>query len=309
MFPIPFKSLSRMSGGQPRSYVIGAMFTAPYLDKARRLAASCEKFELPYVIHEVPSVHSSISYKGSDDLCYTKANFIRHLLATYKKPVLYVDADCEFMSSPDLVDELLRSGCDFAIHNGCAEEYTDRFAPIALSPVAGEPPVKNRFYRCTGYLGLYSRSQLMCCGCVQFYANTIAARTLLSRWHRTIASFPGRGDDPCLDFVFNNLTRRQWLSWVLRVHWLPKAYARIAWWIYIRPVINHPDRPRADPRANTEVFDDAKGRKRYYPARMQRTNALLFPRDCIIDTARNMVCKMVDNELVAVEPTDLDFWT
>jgi hypothetical protein len=309
-FPLPFKSLRSISGGKPGTYVVGAMFTAPYSDKAERLAASCEKFELPYVIHEVPAVHSSISYRGTDDLCYTKANFIRHLLAAHRKPVLYLDADCEFVSRPDLIDELVRSRCDFAIHNGCAEECTDRFHPIELSLRAGEPPIRNRFYLYTGHLGLYSISQLMCCGCVQFYANSLAARALLSRWHRTIAAFPGRGDDPCLDFVFNNLTRRDWLSWFLRVQWLPKAYARISWWIYVKPVINHPDRPRADPRSNriTDSVEDSRGRKRHYPALMKRSEAHLFPSGCIIDTRENMVCKLVDNELVEIEPTGLEFW-
>lgn len=127
------------------------------------------------MIHEVPAVHRSISYRGTDDLSYTKANFIRHLFAAHKKPVLYLDSDCEFASQPDLIDELVRSGCDFAIHNGCAEEYTDRFDPIELSLRADEPPIRNRFYRCSGYLGWYSNSQLMCCGLVQFYANSLAA--------------------------------------------------------------------------------------------------------------------------------------
>ena len=306
--PLPFKSLRSISGGKQGSYVIGAMFTAAYATKAERLIASCKKFCLPYVIHEVPAVHRSISHRGTDDLAYTKANFIRHLLAAHKKPVLYVDADCEFVSPPDLIDELVRSGCDFAIHNGCAEELTDRYEPIELRFRADEPPVKNRFYRLTGYLGLYSNSQLMCCGCVQFYANSLAARTLLSRWQRTIATFPGRCDDPCLGFVFNNLTRRDWLSWLLKVQWLPKAYARISWWIYVKPVINHADRPGADPRPNSHSIEDSRGRKRYYPERMKRTDAHLFPIGCIIDTAQKMVCKIVDRQLVQVGPTDLDFW-
>lgn len=167
-FPLPFKSLRSISGGKQASYVIGAMFTAGYSEKAERLASSCERFALPYVIHEVPTVHRSISRRGTDDLSYTKANFIRQLLATHRKPVLYLDADCEFVSRPDLIDELVRSGCDFAIYNGCAEEYTDRFVPIELRLGADEPPIRNRFFRWSGHVGWYSTSQLMCCGLVQF---------------------------------------------------------------------------------------------------------------------------------------------
>ena len=241
--PFPFKSLRTMSGGKDGSYVIGAMFTAAYSDKAERLAASCEKFGLPYVIHEVPTVHRSISGRGTDDLSYTKPNFIRHLLAAHKKPVLYLDADCEFVSQPELIDQLVRSGCDFAIYNGYADEHTDRFVPIELSLRANEPPIRNRFYRFAGSADWYTNSQLVCSGLVQFYGNSVAARALLSRWHRTIATFPGCADDAALNFAFNNLTRRSWLSWLLKVRWLPKSYARISWWIHAKPIINHPDIP------------------------------------------------------------------
>jgi hypothetical protein len=287
--------------------VIGAMFTATYSKKAERLAASCEKLGLPYVIHEIPTVHRSISPRGSDDLAYTKANFIYHLLATHKKPVLYVDCDCEFVSQPDLIDELVRSGCDFAIHNPCAEEYTDRYEAIELSLHPDGPPIRKRFYRWSGFLGWHSNNQLMCCGLVQLYANSIAARALLSRWYRAIATFPGRADDPCLGYVFNNLTRRSWLSWFLKVHWLPKSYARISWWIYAKPVINHAGRPSAR-TAEAHKIEDSRGRKRYYPSLMQRRNTHVFPRDCIIDTETNMVCKIVDGQLVQIGPTGMKLW-
>ena len=61
---------------------------------------------------------------------YTKANFIRHLLADTESRFCIWTADCESVARPDLIDELLRAGCDFAIHNGCAEECTDRSHPI-----------------------------------------------------------------------------------------------------------------------------------------------------------------------------------
>jgi hypothetical protein len=38
-----------MTGGKAGSYVAGAMFTADYVEKAARLAASCEKFGLGLV--------------------------------------------------------------------------------------------------------------------------------------------------------------------------------------------------------------------------------------------------------------------
>lgn len=149
-FPSPMKFLGTSSGGKDGPYVIGAMFSAAYSEKAKRLAASCERFALPYVIHEVPTVHRSISLRGSDDLAYTKPNFIRHLLATHGKPVLYLDADCEFVSEPDLIKDLIGSRCDFSIHNGCAEEYTDMYVPLPLRLQSDGPVIRNRFYRYGG---------------------------------------------------------------------------------------------------------------------------------------------------------------
>ena len=306
-FPIPMKSLRVLSGGRAESYVVAAMFTPSYSQKADRLIASCEKLGLPYFIHEVPAVHRSISIRGTDDLSYTKPNFIRHQLDVHRKPVLYVDADCEFVSQPVLVGQLVKSGCDFAIHNGLASERAERFAPIELSLSPNEPPIKNRFYRFAGSEYWYSKSQLICSGAVQFYANSLCARSLLSRWHRNIAAFEtGRADDSCLDFTFNNLSRRDWLLWLLKVHWLPKAYARYPMWIYAKPIINHPDWPSPS-YFNSLKGQDTKGRKRFYHSMMERRISRFSP-DSIIDTEQQMICKFVDGQLVPVEPLDQSFW-
>lgn len=309
-FPIPFKSHRTIGGAKDGSYVIGAMFTASYTEKAERLAASCDKFGLTYVLHEVPTVHRSISAQGTDDLAYTKPNFIRHMLATHKRPVLYLDADCEFVSEPALIDQLVSSGCDFAIYNWYADEYTDRFIPVELNLCAHEPPIRNRFYRFAGSVDWYTNSQLGCSGLVQFYRNSNAARALLSKWHRTIATFPGCADDEALTFAFNNLTRRSWLYWLLKVRWLPKSYARIPYWIYCKPVINHPD-PYIPGQSSGSfsAIKDPKGRRAVYKSAMERRKpTLLFPRDCIIDTEKHMVCKLVEGQLVPIGPSAQNFW-
>jgi hypothetical protein len=305
-FPSPMKFLGTSSGGKDGPYVIGAMFSAAYSEKAKRLAASCERFALPYVIHEVPTVHRSISLRGSDDLAYTKPNFIRHLLATHRKPVLYLDADCEFVSEPDLIKDLIGSRCDFSIHNGCAEECTDMYVPLPLRLQSDGPVIRNRFYRYGGSFSPYSRTQLICSGLVQLWANTIAAHALLRRWHRAIAAFPGAADDACLNFVFNNLTTRSWLPWLLRVAWLPNSYARISWWIYVKPVINHPDRP--SPSRGFKEIRDPRGRRKWYVSQMEERREGIFPRDCIIDTKQNLLCRFVDGKLVQVGPTGQSLW-
>ena len=306
-FPLPFTPLRLMTGGNAGLYVVGAMFTDAYRGEAERLAASCERFGLPYAIHEVPTVHRSISPRGSDDLAFTKANFIRHLLATHGKPILYVDADCEFISEPVLADELVRSGCDFAIYNWLADEHTDAFVAVDVS-VANGPPMKNRFYRFSHSIDWYNTSELICSGAVQFYADSDAARLLLSEWHQTIVAFPGAADDECLSFTYNNLGAR---AHGLKVHWLPKEYMRCGWWIYIEPVINHSATPlpRKIIKADFVAIKDPAGRKTFHTSLAEvRKDDRLFPRDCLIDTRRGVVGKVVGDQLVTVSLTDQPFW-
>jgi hypothetical protein len=307
-FPLPFKSLRTITGGDGRAYLVGAMFTTGYSGKAERLAASCEKLGLAYALHEVPTVHRSISIHGTHDLSFTKANFIHHLLTTHNKPILYLDADCEFVSEPDLVSELVKSRCDFAVYNLLADDYTDCFVPIDRSiSYHGPPTISNRFYRYETSVDWFTTSQLFACGCVQFYRNSYAARALLSRWHRTVATFPDSADDQCLDFTFNNLGRRSWLSWRLKVVWLPRSYARCSWWIYAEPVINHADYPH--PNSNFREIDDPKGRRWYYPSLMEKKKVdCPLPRNCIIDTEQRMLCKVVDGQIVPIERTEQPLW-
>jgi hypothetical protein len=282
------------------------MFTASYAGKAARLAASCEKFGLSYELHEVPTVHYSISSKGTDDLAYTKPNFIRQLIAAHGKPVLYVDADCEFVDDPVAIDGLVATGCDFAVYNWCADVCTDQFVPVENSLHSGEVAPKRRYYRFLGAFDLLSHDQLVCSGLVQFYGNSYAGRAMLRLWHRTIGTFPGCADDAALAFTFNNLTRRMPLRWMLRSQWLPKSYARIAWWIYVKPIINHEDIPT---KSSVVAINDPKGRKVFYLSKTEPHDARgPFPRDCIIDTERRILCRIVDNQLVEIGPCNQDLW-
>src|SRR6185369_14654283 len=103
--------------GSDPVFPVVAMYTDGYADKAARLRASCERLGLPHDIQRVPSVHNSISRQGTDDLQFTKSSFIRRLLDKHRRPLLYVDADCEFRSAPTLIAELLADGTEFAIYN------------------------------------------------------------------------------------------------------------------------------------------------------------------------------------------------
>jgi hypothetical protein len=305
-FPLPFNSVRQIGRDRGAAYIVATMFTASYAKKAERLADSCEKFGLLYALHEVPAIHRSIHSLGADDLAYTKANFIHHLMGLYRKPVLYLDADCEFVAEPDFISELVGSGCDFAIYNWLADECTDAFIPVELGVGPDGPPIKNRFFRYFRSIDWFSTSQLICSGCVQLYGNSELARQLLSEWHRAITMFPGTSDDSCLTFAFNN--RNPPLG-ALNVRWLPKAYARISWWIYEKPVINHRELPQLVSKFRNFDDIDTGERRIWYPSAAElKTITGPFPRDCIIDAERGVFGKIVGDQLVTIGITDRTFW-
>lgn len=69
-------------------FIVCAMFTDSYRAKAERLAVSIRKFGLAHALFRLPTVHRSISPKGSDDLGFTKAFFIGNMLRRFKRPIL-----------------------------------------------------------------------------------------------------------------------------------------------------------------------------------------------------------------------------
>jgi hypothetical protein len=306
-FPLPFKSLRTIKGGSGKPFIVGAMFTAGYFQQAERLAASCEKFGLPFELHEVPSVHASISMRGSGDPSFTKANFVHHLLTTHKKAVLYLDADCEFTAQPDMVTELVQSSCDFAIYNWFSDKYTDMFKPVEI--LADDSTlIKGRYFRFAGSVDWYTETQLMCSGLTQFYRNSRAARSLLRKWHKTIMDYPGCADDQCLDFAYNNLGKFSWRCWFLKARWLPKAYARMAFWIYANPVINHPEYPTQNDQF-IRIKDPSGRRKQFYWPLIPKLQVTpLIPRDRIVDAKERLLCKVVDGRVIPAESTEQEFW-
>jgi hypothetical protein len=303
MFPRPFAPSGMVDQDMSieRPFLVATMCTPDYADRASRLAASCRTVGVPYVIYEVPHVHRSISPRGIADERYTKSSFIRFLLDQYRRPILYVDTDCVFISYPDLIERIAAAQSDFAIYNWLADEHTDCFMPVKMRMPSGDVD-RTRFYRFSLAIDDYDPDQLICSGAVQFYGDTAAARALLAAWHETIREFPEAADDSCLDFTFNNFTREIAVS----AAWLPKSYARYPWWIYEEPVINHPDFPKRGGFADVAETDE---RKRFYAERtVVRQNARLFPRDCIIDTADGVIFAADQGGLRPIGRTQRKFW-
>jgi hypothetical protein len=287
-------------------FVVCAMLTDGFYDYADRLIRSCKLHNLQYVLYEVPTVHQSISPKGTADPSFTKANFIHFLLETHQKPVLYVDVDCLIVDYPNIFEEYIRNKYDFAIYNWLADEHTECYIPVDIEGTNGNETrvIRNRFYKFSHSIDYYSAEQLICSGAVQFYNNTNEARILLREWQNVIAQHPNTADDVCLDYTFNNFILG---NLPLKAGWLTKAYIRYAWWIYVRPIINHPDIPRAG--GVFQPIPEVQGRKRFYPERAQPKNVdYYFPRDCLIDTKSMVLLKVQNGQLVRWRPLDRKLW-
>ncbi len=276
-------------------FVVGAMISPSHAAFGERLAASCRAFALPLALFEVPGVHQSISPKGCDNLQFTKANFIHFLMERYQRPVLYLDADCVIAQRPAQITALLAAEVDFAIFNWLAEEHTEAYIPVQVTvrEPQGTRVTDKRFYRFSHSIDRMSTSQLICSGAAQWYNNSAPARRLLAEWQALIRHSPRSADDQCLDFAFNNYPAN---APKIKTVWFDKSYARYSWWIYVKPVINHPEIPCAG--ALTVPIDQYADKQRvYWTATQPHPVQPVIPRDCLIDTATSMLLRMQQGAL------------
>jgi hypothetical protein len=286
-------------------FLVAAMYTDSYAEKAERLRESCVRFGLPHELRRVPVVHDSISKLGVRNPAFTKSTFILDVLTQRRRPVLYVDADCAFRAEPVLIAEQLAAGIEFAIYNWAADRHSEAYVPAKIvlnDGVTGSGP---RFFRFASKFASFDPTQLLCSGAVQLYADTPGARALLEAWQRNIVAFPGSADDHCMDYTFNN--RGAALA-SLRAAWLPKDYARYGWWIHVKPVIDHPE--FAADATHFKPVPEVGGAKQFYPERAQfLDDAPVFPRDCIIDVHARRLLFIENKAIVREEPITQEFWT
>jgi hypothetical protein len=245
-------------------FIVCAMSTPDYRPKAERLAASLDRLGLAHALFETPQVHRSTSPRGGEDLSFSKPRFIAYALREFHKPVLYVDADVVFRKNPQAIAALCAEDCDFAIYNWLADPINDAWRP--------EPG--GRFWKFFFGVDLASDSQLMASGAVQLWNGTEAAFALLEDWEQSLLRHPKSEDDHCLDFAYNHGTHSG-----LKPRWLPKDHARYAFWIYVDPVIDHPEFPTPV----TGHFEQL-GSTRFDTAKLKRvTKQTQFPRDAVVD--------------------------
>ena len=305
--PLPFEHeiyKEELSLINNATFIVCAMFTPhkPRLFQyADRLASSCNRYNLPFVIYKVTKIHKSITPNGQDDLAFTKANFIYFHLEQYPtKNILYLDIDVFLMGHPSAIIEISRDNYDFAIYNWLNDEHNEAYVPINLKLDAGD--IYSSFYRYSHRISFYDNQQLLGSGSVQYYRNSNGAKYLLKSWWKTIASNPGYADDQSLDYAYNNFLLNKHS---LKSFWLDKSYCRYPWWPYIKPIILHPELPRERELQLIEI----NKLKRFYPERcIPKQYPLIFPPDYLIDTSKKLLLKVINNQLVDVKPIDQNFW-
>jgi hypothetical protein len=287
-------------------YIVGAMMTPSHAQFGERLSASCRAQSLPLALFETPFIHRSISPKGTDDLRYTKAKFVQFLLQRYQRPILYLDVDCVVAQQITRVDELMTRRVDFAIFNWLAEEHTESYvrADVKVQDGPAGGSTQGRFYRFSHSIDVMCQSQLLGSGAVQWYNNTDAAKRLLAHWQAVIESSPCSADDKCLDLAFNNYPGE---DPPLTAAWFDKSYARYAWWIYQRPVIDHPEFPNSG--QGFKPLDDVNGRPRIRSRSLQhRTVDYVFPKDCLIDTQTRTLLRLHEGVWRPAGPVAVPLW-
>lgn len=289
-------------------FVVGIMSTPDTLGKATRLLASCKAQALAAVLYEAPTVHCSTSVKGSDDLSYTRPSFIRFLLQKYHKPLLYLDPDCLMAEAPSRIFSLVEESVDFAIYNWLADEQNDGYLPVNIQVREGWSAVaySDRYYHYSHGVDIHDPSQLMCSSAVQFWNDSDNARELLIAWQRLIERNPRCAGEHALDFVFNY--RGDALPG-LKTAWLDKGYVRFPWWIYVKPVIDHPATPGGGGEW-PESLEKNEGVPRFDYRKLKKHAAdPVFPRDCMIDTVENRLVRSgYDGSMQTVGPLPVPIW-
>lgn len=283
------------------AFVVCAMFTESYKEKALRLAQSLDILNMSHALYEIPHVHSSTSPKGSNNADYAKANFILHVLEKTQRPVLYIDADCVVLKPLDLIKKISAESYDFAIFNWLSSERNDAYLPY---PVDLEGSEFKRYYGFSHQIDVTSGTQLICSGAVQFWGQTAAAKHLLRTWLDTVQRNPFSEDDKSLDFAFNN---KSILHAALKPFWLPKSHVRYPFWIFDEPTISHPDFPFVG--TDWEEISDSAGRQRLYSENgTRKTHSLYLPPGSFLDTQTGDILNQAGSGFANAGKISMKYW-
>ncbi len=109
-------------------------------------------------------------------------------------------------------------------------------------------------------------------------------------------------DDACLDYAFNNL--KDDIRSSMNVAWLPKEYCRYAWWIFDKPVIDHPEFPYGGEA--WKELQSQHGLSRFYTQACTSREVNKQLRQSVLDLDQMQVLRVVpDRQLVPVGSIDI----
>ena len=93
----------------------------------------------------------------------------------------------------------------------------------------------------------------------------------------------------------------------MRAAWLPKSYARYAWWIFDEPVIDHPQFPNA--ASTWREISDLSGRQRVYVDRLVPKDSVPeIGSDSILDARTGEIYKQNSDELFRIGNIEKKLW-
>jgi hypothetical protein len=280
-------------------FCVAAMFTENHRAYADRLKASLDLVNLNYSLYQVPEVHCSISPNGTNDITFSKPNFIKNVIDELKCSILYVDADVVVREFPTAIADASQKGVDLAIYNWLADKTTYAYAPVTMMYDGIEE--KDRFYKLSNAMHLFDMNQLSCSGAVQYYCNSNRATNLLASWLDATSQYANVADDQLLDYAFNFCTNDLGVV----ANWLDKAYCRYPWWIYVRPIIDHPQFPSTD---NLRNLFERTGKQRFRLEQCQTISSQPpFPNDALIDVKKKQLLQRSSGYWM-VTPINRQLW-
>jgi len=281
-----------------QKFIVLSFYTKNFINKASRLADSLTALNLNHKIYEIPEIHYSKSNKGSNNLKYSMPNLILNILDEVQMPVLYVDSDIVFIKEPIIFFSFQKKNIDFAIYNFLEDMDNEGYLPQAIKIRENNKTLEKDFYFTKVSVPLVNspkhEKQLLSAGAVAYFSNSKASIDLLKLWLENIQKYPKAVDDQTLDYTYNLIFDRKRIS----SQWLAKEYCRYNFWIFVDPIINHPDELTYRPEDN---FDNLTKKKRYNREHiLKRINAKI-DKNHFIDIDKKLILKIINNKIEIVK--------
>ncbi len=282
-----------------KNFIVVSFFTKSYKDKADKLINSLNKFNINYKIFEIPTIHYSKSNKGSDDINYCMPKLIMKALSSFRLPILFIDCDMEIVQKPELFYRLDEKKIDFAIYNWLEDSDNDGYLPLKLNINTSEGKIEKTYFINKVNVKLLNHSekekQLFSSGAVAYFSNSDLSNKLLKDWYKNIEKYPQLPDDQILDYTFNFTFDKKNK---LKIEWLSKNYCRVYWWIFTKPIINHPDNVSHREKDN---FYKITGKKRFKIENTIKRETSKIPSDLIIDINEKKLLKIKNGKIFIIK--------